>query len=1030
MTVTAESSPPAVFAVPPGASLLDAVAAVLLQRWGADPMVLGRVLVLLPTRRAVRALGEALLRRSGGRPLVLPAIQALGDLDPDDDAAIGEGDGLSGAGAGWGGAGAWDAAPALPPPVPALRRQLLLARLVGQRRDLDLSPEQAVGLAAELARLLDQVHTQGLDFARLRSLAPPDLAAHWERIVDFLDIVVTAWPAILAEEGALDPAARRNAALAARADAWRRAPPDHPVIAAGSTGSIPATAGLLAVIAGLPQGAVVLPGLDRHLDQASWQALDDTHPQVAMRALLNEIGIARDDVRDWPLPTDGEAGPAAGPAPGRLALVSEVMRPAAGTAAWRTLAGPHGPDGPHGSAGTRLDADAVAGLQRLDCPTPHEEAGAIALMMRAALDTPGRTAALVTPDRALARRVGAALARWGLKVDDTAGRPLGETPVGAFLRLAAACARDEAAPVRLLALLKHPLAAGAEPPAAFRHGVREIERALLRGPRPAPGFAGLWEALEAAFADPRRDRAALKAVKGRLRRLERLAAPFFAALQQGETPLTELIAAHIAFAEALAADGDSPGADRLWRGEDGEAAAGFVDALLAAADGVFAVAGRHYPALFDALMAGRVVRPAWGGHPRLAIRGPLEARLQRPDLLILGGLNEGTWPGDPAPDPWMSRPMRRAFGLLSPERRIGLAAHDFAQGLAAPEVVLTRAERAEGAPTVPARWLLRLDAVLASAGLDLPDSRFWLAWWRALDAPETVRAIAPPAPTPPVAARPRRLSVTEIGTWMRDPYAVYARHVLGLEPLEPLDADPTSADRGQAVHAALHLFIREDGPVGGPEALDRLLAFGQAAFAAFLRHPAAAAFWWPRFVRIAGWVLACERDRRPAAQPLAVEVKGRMALDGPAGPFELTARADRIDRLDDGRLAVIDYKTGVLPGKGDMEKGFEPQLPLEAAIARAGGFAEVAPADIAELAFWRLSGGEPPGETKRFEAETVTGLMQAAQEGLARLVARFDDPATPYLARPRAAAAPRFSDTAHLARVAEWSVAEPGEEEG
>lgn len=271
--------------------------------------------------------------------------------------------------------------------------------------------------------------------------------------------------------------------------------------------------------------------------------------------------------------------------------------------------------------------------------------------------------------------------------------------------------------------------------------------------------------------------------------------------------------------------------------------------------------------------------------------------------------------------------------------------------------------------------------------------------------------------------------MTEIGTWMRDPYAIYARHVLGLEALEPLDADPTAADRGQAVHAALHLFIREDGPVVGPEALERLLAQGRAAFAGLMRHPAAVAFWWPRFARIAAWVLERERERRPAAKPLAVEVKGSLVMSAAAGPFTLTARADRIDRLADGRIAIIDYKTGTLPAKGDVEKGYEPQMPLEAAIAAAGGFADVPPADIAELAFWRLSGGEPPGEIREIAPDKVAPLMAAALAGLGGLVARFDDPETPYLARPRAAAAPRFSDTAHLARVAEWSVAEAGEEE-
>jgi ATP-dependent helicase/nuclease subunit B len=583
-----------------------------------------------------------------------------------------------------------------------------------------------------------------------------------------------------------------------------------------------------------------------------------------------------------------------------------------------------------------------------------------------------------------------------------------------FLRLALTALAEALAPVPLLALLKHPLTTCGMAPENFRALTRRLEHAVLRGPRPAPGLPGLAAAVRGLDA----------ALGGFVAALGRALAPLAAALAARQTGLVDLAAAHVAAAEALAESDTEAGAARLWREPAGEAAAQTMNELLDAAADAPPLDGGDYPALFEALLSGRVVRPPYGRHPRLFIWGLLEARLQRADRIVLGGLNEGVWPPASDSDPWLSRPMRATFGLPPPERRVGAAAHDFAQAFGAPDVVLTRAARVEGAPTVPSRWLLRLDTVLRAAGHDgalLHDAEP-LAWQARLDAAARIPP-HPPEPRPPVAARPRALSVTQIETWRRDPYAIYARHVLRLKALEPLDADPGAADRGNFIHQALDRFLREF-PLALPEdGVARLLAFGRESFGAALDRPGVAAFWWPRFERIAEWYVAREAARRGSARTLASECRGRLTLSGPAGRFDLTAIADRIDRLDGGALAIVDYKTGTLPKVSDVALGYAPQLALEAAIAEAGGFTGIPAAPVASLSHWQLSGGDPPGSERDIDPDELRARIDEARAGLEALIARFDDIATPYRSVPRPDAAPRYSDYDHLARVKEWSVA-------
>jgi ATP-dependent helicase/nuclease subunit B len=987
---------PRVYTIPAGVPFLDALAEGIIARAGADPLALSRVTVLLPTRRACRALREAFLRRTAGQPTLLPRLRPIGDVDDDELALIAD---ESGPGADIG---------ELPPAVAPLRRRLMLARTILKlaAETGDITEPQAVELAAELARLLDHVQTERLSFERLATLVPDEYAEHWRRTVEFLKILTAHWPKILETEGAIDPALRRDRTLAALAQHWRDHPPATPIYAAGSTGSLPATAELLGVIARLPQGAVVLPGLDGDLDEESWAALDETHPQFGLHQLLENLDIERSAVAPWP------HGTAARAAAERRTLISAALRPAPATGAWRDL-----PPQPAG---------ALSGLARIDCAHPQQEAQVIALLLREALETDGRTAALITPDRDLARRVAAELGRFGIGIDDSAGRPLGATPPLTYLRLVAEVGCGGAAPAPLLALLKHPLAAGGLPPVEFRSRARRLEIAALRGPRLGPGLGSLVAALretkEAGLAEWV---AALADDAGS-----------FADLARRCAPPAELLRAHVELAERWAATDDAAGPARLWAGEAGEAASDFVAELADAARDFAPIAGDAYPGFLEACLVGRVLRPAWGGHPRLQILSPLEARLIGVDLAILGGLNEGTWPPHADNDPWMSRPMRREFGLPAPERRVGLSAHDFTQACGAPDVVLTRAARVEGAPTVPSRWLQRLDAVLHATHLEAELDRRpeLLVWQSALDQTEPPPVPVPPSPRPPRAARPRRLSVTEIETWRRDPYAIYARHVLKLRALDPIDADPGAAERGMIVHAALDKFVRAYPGALPSDAVARLLDIGKQQFGAMLDRPGVWAFWWPRFQAIARWFVAHDAERRRSAVPLVAEAGGALEIAAPAGPFTLRARVDRIDRLRDGGLAIIDYKTGGVPNMREVRDGFAPQLPLEAAIAAAGGFRDVPASSVAELRYWRLSGGDPAGEEIPLDGATLDRgktalpppdeLAKEALAGVRLLVERFDDAATPYHARPWPDHALRYNDYAHLARIKEWSATE------
>jgi ATP-dependent helicase/nuclease subunit B len=990
------------FTIPPGAAFADELARGVLQRYAADdPFALSRALILLPTRRAIRTLSEAFARVAPGNVAVLPRMRALGDFDDAPSLLEDDSDDAT-----------RELGVDLPPPMAPFRRELLLTRLI-QHWSLNLareeegrtlgaaSPAHALKLARELAQLLDQATAEGLAWERLQTIVPNELARHWEKTLAFLGLLTKEWPNVLADEGASDPAAHRDAALRRAAQRWKEVPPGFPVIAAGSTGSVPATAELLRTIAYMTNGAVVLPGIDLELDREAWEAAEAGHPQHGMRQLLTKMDATRGDVEPWTARSGSSA---------RVRLIAEALRPAETTPAWRDLV----QDRP------AVIEEGLRGLSVAVARSPSEEALLIALALREAVETPGKTAALVTPDRTLGRRVASELKRWGIEIDDSAGVPLSQTLQGRFLSLIAEAAAEEFAPVELLALLKHPLTVlGFEAAADARKLSVKLEEEALRGPRPAAGLGGLRKAVGETSE-------ALKLVD----RLDMALGPLAQAAVGEAQDVTALARLHREAAELVSAVGGST-ALPLWEGDAGEAAYKLFEQLGQAAAGIgLAMRGGEYAAFIRTVMDAVSVRPHYGRHPRLSILGPLEVRLQHADLMILGGLNEGVWPPATDPGPWLNRPMRRDLDISQPERRVGLSAHDFSQAAAGAEVVLTRAEKDGGSPTTPSRWLTRLAMLVEGAGLAdrLEDGRL-LAIARTLDKPEAPpKSVEPPAPRPPVAARPRMLPVTQVELWLRDPYALYARKILRLERLDPIDMAPAAAERGSIIHDALDRFVKLY-PVELPpeqEALRELLRCGQEAFGPMLDLPGVRGFWWPRFERIARWFLSFERERRLQALEVLTELKGSLTFNAPRGPFTLTAKADRIERLAGDGVAILDYKTGTAPTTKQVETGLSPQLTLEAAIALEGGFPGLAARTVEELVYVALKGSATAGDehTLAFQDSTPDEQAAIAKAGLEKFVASFDVPDMPYLSKPRVLMERFAGDYDHLARVKEWSSGE------
>ncbi len=967
---------PRLFALPPGADFARELVHGLKSRLADQPPeAMARVELFLNTRRMQRRV-EAVFDSLGAG--FLPRIRLVTDLaDPLDRAR-------------------------LPRPTPALRRQLELAELVRKLIEADpgLAPRSAIyDLAQSLGALLDEMQAEAVTPDDIASLDVTDQSGHWERAQRFLKIVTHYFDP---DSTAPDAATVNRLALQMRLHRWQIAPPQHPVIIAGSTGSRGSAFQLMTAAADLPQGAVILPGFDRDMPASTWDVLrndvrnseamqGEDHPQFRFARLLDHLNLNHLDVAHWT-----QTAP---PNPARNALVSLAMRPAPVTDQWLL-------DGP----GLPSLNDATQSLTLLEAASPRDEARAIAMRLRQATED-GITAALITPDRMLTRRVTALLDRWGILPDDSAGTPAQLTAPGRLLRHIAQLRVNGPTADALLTILKHPLCHTGADRGQHRLWTSELELFIRKTGIPYPDLPKLmaWKGADGA--------------QDWLAWIDRcLLQPAIT----GQDPLGAHVEHHIAQAEAICAGTTSDDASELWNRKAGETCRKAFHMLTENAGFGGVISARDYADLVDSLLRAEEVRDRDAPHPHILIWGTIEARVMGADLVILGGLNEQSWPDAPPADPWLNRRMRQQAGLLLPERRIGLSAHDFQQAIGAKEVWLSRAVRSEDAETVPSRWLNRLTNLLRG----LPDTggpyaladmkrrgQEWLDLGRALEKPITAPAAPRPSPMPPVIARPSELSVTNIEKLIRDPYVIYGSKILRLHQLHPIQHAPNPMHRGTVLHKVFEEFVSDTARNGDPITEDHLLSVARGILEAEVPWPTDRIQWRVRIEKIARWFVENERARQAVAKPVLFERKGAMEIADP--PFRITAKADRIDMNDRAEAFVYDYKTGNAPTK-DQQLQFDVQLLVTAALILAGGFDAFSPRFVTDARYISLAGdgNEVPAPLEDCPPERTIAMLTT-------LIKAYRDPNTGYTARNRMHKDAFGSDYDQLSRYGEWTASDP-----
>lgn len=965
-----------IFNIAQSCSLVDVLAKKFSRIYADNPLELANVLFLLPNRRACVSLRDAFVRDNGLKPSILPQIVPIADADEDEIFLNGSANS--------------EVLRQLPPAIDNYERLFLFTRLIISKPAEYGLPEmtfaQAFALAQDLAKLMDVFYNEQLSFDGLKNLVPEQYAVHWQETLNFLQIISKYWPQILQERGLCDMVNRKNALLKAQAEIWQNNKPSGQVVAAGITALFPGLKQLLKTIKNLPNGEIYFYGLDKQLEDEAWEQADESHPQYELKQLLEFLQISRFEVKDAVKPHNAA----------REKLVSEMMRPALSTLEWRSL------------SADSLPSEATENLHLITTEDMGQEASAIAVIMRDTLNTASKTAALVTTDRNLARRVAAELERWQIKIDDSAGKPLHLTPVGIYLRSILEVLEADFSDSSVLALLKSPFIRLNSDLASVRRRVRDYELALR-----TPAYSGIKKEIPEKLLQD------VVLLKQTIRPLAELYA-------NPQADFTVLLQTHLQVAEALSGSKNGGGDKVLWRGNDGRKAAALFSKVLPQLKVLEQIDPKQYAAVLTRLMATETVRPLYGTHPRLKILGPIEARFNQYDVVIVGEVNEGVWPVLPSSDPWMSRPMKKDFGMPLPEKAIGVMAADFCQLMCAPEVYLTRAKRVTGTPMNKSRWLLRLETVLKAYGKEaetLLDYKY-TSLARLQDTPAVQDKIVVPAPKPPIESRPRRLSASWLERLICDPYSVFAAKILRLKQLDAPDKDLSFADYGNLIHGILEEFNTKFPQELPSDAREQLINIGLNKFQSAEISAELRAFWWPSFLKTVDWVLAQEAICRPDIKQIYNEVEGQMEFAAPAGPFIAEARADRLNFNKDGSIDIIDYKTGSIRSNKQVHAGYAPQLPIEGLIAASGGFSKngrkIPTGKVNKLSYWRLG-------NKITEITETDKVLAQTRENLQKLISAFDFETTPYLARPNPKYVPKYSEYDHLERIKEWATEEDDE---
>ncbi|MBP3687472.1 MAG: PD-(D/E)XK nuclease family protein [Alphaproteobacteria bacterium] len=957
-----------IFNIPLSCSFWDCLAEIYLKKCQGNNFELASALFLVPNRRACQALTAAFVRQRGLEPTILPQIIPIAEID-DDELFFNS-------------FGSSDFFLNEKKTISREERLFLFAKMIMSKPNdfglRQISLAQALNLALDLANFIDTACNQGLSFDKLNDLVPEKYATHWQETLKLLKIITQYWPLILQEREAIDVAELKKRLLFYTADLWRKEHNNRHIIAAGITASFPAIVNMLNVIKDLPNGEIYFAGIDFFADDIYWDMIDESHPQFEIKELLDLLKIDRRQVSNACPPL----------LPEREKLIFEIMRPAQVSNAWRGL-----------QRTTGLEK-AISNIELVECNTQRDEALAIALKLREVLSYPQKTAALVTYDRNLARRVAAELERFEIKIDDSAGLPLNLSAIGIYLRLVAEAAEDMGSQVKLINLMKNPFTLFHTSAAEFRKKVYEYELAL-RSPRKGEN----------------------QEAKDFIQNLKEALADFCEALHSPKVEFGLLIEKHIKLAEDLATSSDTPGKAFLWKGDGGKTAAKFITKILEAAKYLGEIAGKDYLALFSELMMLESVRTTYGTHPRLSILGPIEARLHHFDYIILGEVNEGIWPKPAQADMWMSRPMKKDFGFNLPEKNIGILGADLCGFLASEYVTLTRAERVDGVPMKKSRWLLRMETVLKALDLDIESLKnnnlFSLA--NELDKPLCFNPIKSPAPCPPVSARPRKLSASAVDLLILDPYSVFAKYILRLYRLNDLDTPLDQRDYGTLIHGIIEEFNNLYPAELPQNALEILLDIGKKHFVEQGIDKELEAFWFPKFENTARWLVEQEDGYRELVKQVHNEVSGEICYNLPGGAFTFTAKADRVDLMKDGSLNIVDYKTGKIPSKKQVMSGHAMQLLLEGLIALKGRFAGISNADVTQLIYWQLGSNSLEIPAKEQD------ILEKSEEYLLKLASTFDFETTPYYSRPVPKFVSKNKDYEHLARIKEWSVQDDGD---
>ncbi len=968
-----------VHSVPFGTDFCDATATFVLNRAGDDPMAVCNIILLLPNNRTIKAMTEAFVRQAAPG-LLLPRMVAIGDLALDE--ALGPLlDPLDGDDAIW-------------PNITPAARVIMLADLVMQHRPKgqQVSAAEALRLARKLAEMIDELEIEQVAVERFADLnTEPDLSSHWQSSYDQIQTILPAYHAALAERKLLGPAERRNILLGRLERRLRNAPPQVPIIAAGITTTASAVARLLRRITRIPDGTVILPGIDLEMSPEQWDALlpatqedgkprqrrnVEVHPQFHLKLLLDRMGISRDEVTAI-APTTAH---------GQNLVIADIFCLPEQSTGWRDLP---------------LSRKTLPNVCLIEADDSACEAKVIAVKVRGALEQTGQRISVITPDRELAVRVAAQLRRWGIAVDDSAGRPMLQTPEGTLILALAEAVANRFAATNILEIAKHPLVDSGEVRLAWLEQARALDR-HLRGPAEGIGITAVSKRLEKDAVD-----------EEVLRNWWSDFASIIAPLQQG--PKVNLAATldtlqHVATVLTRS---------RIWKGAAGRELARVWEEIAACNLSAIPVADpTSIPAILAELLAGAVVRPPYGGHPRVAIYGLLEARMQQADIVICAGLNETTWPQIAQPDPWLAPAIRRHLGLATLDRNIGLSAHDLATALGAKEVLLTRAARDRSGPTVASRFLLRIKALL---GAQLQIENKMPQFAQELDEPtEKQKYAVRPQPMPSPEQRRVKLSITDFDGLKSDPYSFYAKRILRFKVMDPVDSEPNHAWRGTLVHDILQHWFEQDDC-----APDKLIARAEALLTDGTLDPLLRTLWQPRIAEGLRWI-AHETQRmrdEDGRRLLIAEEEGATELLG----VPIKGRADRIDALADGSLVIIDYKTGMPPKPKQVNAGFALQLGLVGLMAERGAIKGVK-GHALRFEYWSLAkntdrafgyvsvaNSTKPNDKKHAPDEFVAFITGQAEKALTKWILGSE----PFTAKLH----PEYSDYAdydQLMRRQEW----------